>query len=473
MAVGSDHRYLGAPAYPWCPVRHAALLLLLLLASTSSAQSVVAVRGGRVLPIDGPELAEGTVLIVDGKVSKVGPVKDVQVPYDATVIDARGKVVIPGWVLAHTSAGLDRGNEGLPVMPFLEAGDAIDPSSLFFEDALRDGVTTVHVIQAEACLIGGTGRVLRPIGLTPDQMTVRAPSGLKLSFGGLTAAGGWDPMRERARLREAFADLDDWLDGLAERRYEEEEKKAGREVKVPPEKARELGRALIRAEDLDDAHRNLHALTRGKLDAFVFVAGAKDVEPAAALALEHGFLERTTFVLGGDAWKAAEVLKATGRPVVVGPALVHREADPVTGETKETFIPKALHDAGLTFALLTDPGASMGERFPWWQAARCVRAGIPRAVALRAVTTEAARACGVADRKGALAPGKDGDLLLLTGDPLSARSQVESVVLGGELVYERSRDFRLRRLVTGKDEPRPEKPTPGGPTPGEGEQGGE
>ncbi len=425
---------------------------------------VVAVRGGRVITVEGDEIDDGVVLVRDGRIAAVGSRAAVQVPYDAQVIDATGKVVFPGFVLAHTSAGMDRPNESLPITPFLDVADAVDPGSLAFEEALRDGITSLHVLQGHDTLIGAVGRVVRPMGLTQDEMTVRAPSALKLSVGGKRA---YDRIRERARLREAFAELQDYLDRVAERRFEEEEKAAGRTDPVAPATARERGRALVRAEDLDDQHRNLWLLTQGQLDASVYCAAARDVDYAVAMALEMGFLERTTFVLGGDAWRAAAVLKEAGRPVVVD-GLVHREEDPVTGEERETFVPRALLEAGLEPALLVDPDASFAERFLWYQAARCVREGLPRDAALKAITLWPARAIGMGDRVGSIAPGKDANLLILSGDPLSARTHVERVLLEGRLVYERDKDHRLRRLVTG-EEPAPTAPQaqePGGGRPG-------
>ncbi|MCO5171493.1 MAG: amidohydrolase family protein [Planctomycetes bacterium] len=428
--------------------RSTALLLLLLAAAAppSARAQVVVVRGGKVITVDGPEIDDGVVLVRDGRIAAVGSKAAVRVPYDATVIDATGKVVFPGYVLAHTSAGMDRPNESLPVAPFLDVADAVDPGSLAYEDALRDGITTLHVIQGHDTLIGGLARVLRPMGLTQDEMTVRAASALKLSVGGKR---GWDRIRERARLREAFADLRDHVDAAAERRHDEEEKAAGRTSKARPEQAREAGRALLRPEDLDEQRRNLWLLTQGHLDAVIYCAAARDVDYAVAMALEMGFLERSTFVLGGDAYKAAALLAEAGRPVVVD-GLLHREEDPVTGEERETFVPKALLDAGLEPALLVEPDASFAERFLWYQAARCVREGLPRQAALKAVTLWPARAIGMLDRVGSITPGKDANLLLLSGDPLSARSHVEAVLLEGNLVYERGKDHRLRRLVTGQ-----------------------
>ena len=79
-----------------------------------------------------------------------------------------------------------------------------------------------------------------------------------------------------------------------------------------------------------------------------------------------------------------------------------------------------------------------------------MRQGVPREEALRAITLHAARFLGIADRVGSLEKGKDANLLLLTGDPLSSATWVDRVILEGEVVYERKDDRKLKRLVEGE-----------------------
>ena len=421
------------------------LSLAMFLATPALAQTL-AVTGAKVIPVEGAPLEQGTVLIRDGRIVEIGA--DVKVPYDATVIDAGGKVVFPGMVLAHTVAGLDRANESLPVTPFLDVYDGINPASVVYQELLREGVTSIHVIQANDTTIGGVGRVVRPMGLTVEAMTLRAPSGLKISVSGRS---GWDRIRQRAQLREAFAELEDYLDQLAEERYAAEQKKQGKEDEpVDPAKAREAGKALIGADDVDFEHRNLYLLTRGRLDAYVYCEGATDVPYAVSMATELGFLERTTFVLGGEAFKAADVLAASKRPVVLPAELIYREQDPESGEERETFVAKAFADAHVPFALSISSRNSFAERYLWYQAARCVAYGVDRDQALRAITLTPAEAIGVAEQVGSLAPGKLGNLVVLSGDPLDATTQIEQVVIRGRLVYERTKDYELRKLLEGE-----------------------
>ena len=98
-------------------------------------------RAARCMPVTGPPIDGGIVLIRNGKIEAVG--KDVAIPSDAKVIDATGKVVVPGFIEAHSSRGMDQSNETNPNVPFLSVVDAIDPSQDYFEECRRNGITTV------------------------------------------------------------------------------------------------------------------------------------------------------------------------------------------------------------------------------------------------------------------------------------------------------------------------------------------
>jgi hypothetical protein len=293
-------------------------------------------------------------------------------------------------------------------------------------------------------VIGGLSRLVHPIGRTPDEMTIRPTIALKLST---SPKAGSDRMSQMATLREAFLELEFYLENLAEQRYEEERKKEQKDVDVGPEEARKRGRDLIGDEDLDDRHLNLVKLTDGRLDAWIFCGAATDVGPAIETAKEHGFLDRTVLVLGIEAYRAVDQLKEAGRPVVLAPELVHQQRDPITGELSETFVPKVIEDAGLLFALQPGDDSSLAERYLNYQAARCVRRGIPRHKALEAITLNPAKILGVDDRLGSLEVGKAGDVLVLTGDPLDFNTWVEKAYIDGILAYDRAKDTRLKELL--------------------------
>jgi adenine deaminase len=122
--------------------------------------------------------------------------------------------------------------------------------------------------------------------------------------------------------------------------------------------------------------------------------------------------------------------------------LVHRKVDAITLKASEVFVPTAFERATVAFALAATTD-------PWYAMARLVRNGVSRKAALSSLTLNAARSIGLGDRLGSLEKGKDGTLLILTGDPLDAMTWVDGVVIDGEMVYQRSRDLRLRDLLKG------------------------
>ncbi len=453
--------------------RHSGACLAVVLALTTAASTAgpppekVALTGGHIIPVVGDPIPKGTVLIERGKIVAVGA--EVEVPYDARVFDVSGKVVFPGMIDVHTARGMDRANEPRPITPHLEAYDAIDPSQLYFEECLRLGITGVHVIPGNNTVIGGVGRVVRPIGMTVDEMTIAEGTFLKLS---VSPRSGHDPMLQMALLRETFLELEDYLAKLAEKRYEEKLEEDEQEIDVGPAEARKRGLEHIRAEDLDDEHRNLLRLVGGKpwlgdeqgaalfkpLGAFVNCYNAMDVGPAVQLAKDHGFFDRLVLVLGGECYKAVAELKLAARPVVLPPELMYRETNPLTGDVRETFVPKKIFEAGLMFALVPGADSSYAERMPTYQAARCVRAGIPRDVALQAITLTPAKILKLDDRLGSIEPGKDAHLVIFSGDPLDFNSVVEQVFIDGIPAYDRAKDIRLQRLLAPgtKDVEKPE-----------------
>ncbi|MCH7870530.1 MAG: amidohydrolase family protein [Planctomycetes bacterium] len=432
----------------------AALLLVILGSAVSLAAGAdkVALVGGRIIPVVGDEISKGTILIERGKIVDFG--EKLEIPFDAKVIDVSGKVVFPGMVDAHTWRGLDIPNESRPVTPQLSAYDAIDPSRLNFEDMLRNGITTVHVIQANNTVIGGVGWVVRPIGLSLSEMTVAQELALKIS---ITPKRGFDRLRQMATLRATFLELHDYLDKLAEERYEAELEKQEKKIEVGPAEARKRGRELIRAEDIDDEHRNLLRLCgtvgdrpRPPLDrigAFIYCGNAMDVAHAVKIAKDNGFFDRTVFVLGGETYKAIAELKAAARPVILPTDLVYRESDPLTGKISEVFVPSIIAKAGLLYAVGPGPDASLPERMMNYQAARLVRNGISRSDALRAITINPAKILGLDKRLGSIEKGKDANLVIFSGDPLDFNSVVEMVLIDGIPAYERDKDVRLKRLL--------------------------
>lgn len=446
-------------------------LFLALGALTAPAQSL-AIQVGKVITRDGEPIEHGTILIQGGKITAVGA--EVEIPWDAVVIERPELIAFPGFVDAYAPRGMDRANENLDVAPFLSVRDSIDPVNYFFENALRKGITTINVQQGSECVIGGQGLVVRPFGMTVDAMLVKTDAGLVLST---AAKRGKSTATQVQALRGAFQELRRHLEELVAEKKEGSDR--GRREALfqgrDPEELEKPGRALecsawsvpdfelVPRAEVDEKLAPLLPLVEGKLSAFIHCQRPGEVQHALDIARENGFLARTTLVLGPACWKAADEIAEAGVPVVLTDPLLHVERDPITGEERETFVPGVFRDKGVRFAL-----ASPNEQGLWYQAALAVGLGLTREEALAAVTTTPAEILGLGKRVGKLAPGADGNVLLWSGDPLSVTSFVELVVLDGELVYDRSKDVRMKHLLEGL-----QPPGTAAESGGEGDQAGE
>src|SRR5579871_3813335 len=173
------------------------LAVFLAVANAVPAQEQLAIKGGKILPVTGAVIDGGVILIRDGKIQAVG--KDLAIPSDYRVIDASGKVVMPGFIEVHSSRGMDQANERNNNVPFLSVMDAIDPGQEYFEDCRRNGVTTVAVAPGDDTMIGGQAAVIKTAGAMVDQMVVKRQAGVKIS---LKPAAGRSRMSQIAALRK-------------------------------------------------------------------------------------------------------------------------------------------------------------------------------------------------------------------------------------------------------------------------------
>ena len=157
---------------------------------------------------------------------------------------------------------------------------------------------------------------------------------------------------------------------------------------------------------------------------------ADDIATALRLAAEFGY--DLVIDHGTEGYLIADKIAAAGVPVVTGPLITARSKVELRNRTMAN--PGLLAAAGVTVAIATDHPV-VPVHLLIVQAALAVREGLDRDTALRAVTITPARIMRVADRIGSLAPGKDADVAVWSGDPLDVMSRVEAAYIGGREVY--------------------------------------
>ena len=152
---------------------------------------MIALTNGTIYTMEEEIIAQGTILIDNGKIAAVGA--NIEIPADAQVIDVAGRMITPGFIDAHTHMGIDEEihqpigddcNEMTePNTAELRAMDAINYRDLSFQDALQAGITTVMITPGSANVFGGLITVMKTAGKTYKEMLIDGEAGLKMAFG--------------------------------------------------------------------------------------------------------------------------------------------------------------------------------------------------------------------------------------------------------------------------------------------------
>ncbi|MGE5672471.1 MAG: amidohydrolase [Mycobacterium leprae] len=375
---------------------------------------MLAITGAKVYPIAGAPLDGATVLVDQGKIVAVGRVT---IPSHATVLEARGQYLLPGFVDPHTHVGLwgegdghaaYDGNEWTnATTPQVRAIDAINPEHISFADARSAGVTTVQTLPGSGNPIGGEMIVIKTRGRIADEMVLRQPSGLKGALGeNPKRLHGQNNHRMPATRMGAAAVIRQFL--VKAQEYNPE--KGGRDLGL------ELAQKVLRRE----IPLRLHAHR------------ADDIVTATRIAKEFDILLSIEHCTEG--YMIADYLAEAGYPVNVGPTLGSR----TKSETANLTFKAAgiLAKAGCHVSLITDhPFVPI--TFHRLIGALSVREGMREEDALKAMTINPAITLGVQDRVGTLEPGKDADFVLWNAHPFSTKAEVVATYVDGVPVYTR------------------------------------
>ncbi|HEX5724705.1 MAG TPA: amidohydrolase family protein [Longimicrobiaceae bacterium] len=417
---------------------HAVLAAAALLAAAAPATAqTIAIEGGTVHTLAGPPIANGTVLIRDGRIAAVGA--GVAVPAGAIRIDARGKVVTPGLIETSTNMALTEvGQVGTTndfrfqdtqdqVAAAFNVADGINPRSMVIPVTRIAGITTV-VSRPSGGLIAGQGIAIDLDGDRVEEMTIRP-----------TPVGMWASVSENARqagngsrggifmrLREVLEDARAWA-----RNPQAFEQGNTRDFSV---------------SRLDLAA--LQPVLRGDLPLVVEAHRASDIQAALRVAAEYDL--RLIVAGGTEAWMVAGDLARARVPVLVK----------VLNNLPESFqaLGARYENAGLLRRAGVQVAITSGETFKAYtirqEAGNAVAYGLPWDEALRAVTLYPAQIFGIADRYGSLEVGKVANVVVWSGDPLELLTRVEHVLIRGRAVPLVSRETLLRDRYLNLDEAR-------------------
>jgi imidazolonepropionase-like amidohydrolase len=380
----------------------------------------LAFRVGKALTMDGEDrvLNNAVVLVADGKIERVGPADEVDIPDGYRLIEKPNHWLLPGLVDAHNhSAGSSRDLHDYVYLtnPGLRTLEALVPESEDNKRSRAGGVTTVLNISGSGNNMSGFGTVTKLAGKNVDEMLIRSPGCLKLSQAGNPERYWYGVSRTfmyynlRQTLQKALAYHQAW------ERYEKGETTEKPQFDLFWDDFRDV----FRRDLIALVHTQMYQVVMSSVDML-----AKKLK--IRIVLGH-----STF----DAYKTAPLVVEQGDIYTSnGPRQIHfdRHQRKIMGNAARWW-QGGVRKLGIN----TDAGVIPEEELPF-QAAMACHYGWKPYEALRGITRIPAETLMIEDRVGSIEVGKDADLGLWTGDPLDPRSACELTVVDGKIVYDAS-----------------------------------
>jgi imidazolonepropionase-like amidohydrolase len=361
-------------------------------------------------------IQNGTVLIVDGKITAVG--SNVSVPTGIEVIDCKGQFIYPGMIDAGTNLGLSEissvarttdFNEIGELIPQMKALTAVNPNASAIPVTRVSGVTTALSIPTGG-MLSGTAALINLHGYTPDQMFAGF-EGIVLNFPNTGRRGFFD------------------------RRTDEEIKKASDKALAS---LNDVWEKATQYQKLDSATKGkagyypeLQALIpvlRGEQTLLVEVNASKDIQ-AALKWLKEKKVKKSILTGVAEGWRVADEIAKSGIPVITGGVLELPTRD-YDRYDKAYANPGLLKKAGVKVAIKSESNNNNYRNLPY-HAGFAVAYGMNKEDALKAVTIIPAELFGVANKLGSIEVGKSATLFICSGDPFETKTQVSHVFIEG------------------------------------------
>lgn len=413
------------------------LLVLILVAATNSVFSqTIAITNGKVYPVSGPPINNGTVLIRDGMIIGVGG--QVTIPAGAQRIDATGKVVTPGLINSITELGVveidqvrntsdvsAKGNNNIAAA--FRVWDGLNPASVLFAPARNEGVTSAIVVP-EGGLVSGQAAAIDLLSGPRSDVVRRTAVAMVAQVDNANSAGTSARGELIGKLRTLLEDVTFYLNRRTD--YE-----------------RAAARTLSASKDDLEA---LASVVEGRM--LLMIEANRMDEIDAALALARDFHLKIAIAGGAEAWLCADRLAAARVPVLTGAMSNIPDSFATLNQRQENAA--LLRKAGVQVVIVASNGSDVtryNARNVKYEAGNAVAYGMSYDDALRAVTLTPAELFGLSDRIGSLQTGREANLVVWSGDPFEFSTQVEHVFIRGREVKEPSR----QDLLIERYKPRP------------------
>jgi len=411
------------------------LLICAASAATLVAQNIAVLADHLYTMADGTQGGPGVVLIRDGKIEAVRTDGPHQQPPDGYTVLKAG-FVTPGLIDADTTAGIsgaynitadqDQDEATDPNTADVRTLDSFNPNERLLKVLNQYGVTTVQTAPGPRNPIAGRAGIFKTAGTgsapaTVEQLVIRQESAMVFNLGDTPKATyGKKDKAPSTRMKTAEIIRHALSDAKAYEEKWDKWKKDGSDISKQPSRDMKL-EALVPVVD-------------GKMPAIFNAYRADDIDTAIRIGSEfhlHYVLASVT-----EGYLIADAIHRAGVPCLLGPVMQRFESLQTANATFEN--PVILKRAGVPIALMTGYESYVPKnRILLFEAGIAAANGLGMEETLRTVTASTARILGIDDRVGSLAPGKDADIALFDGDPFEYTSHVLTVLVNGQVSYQR------------------------------------
>ncbi|MBL8823511.1 MAG: amidohydrolase family protein [Planctomycetia bacterium] len=378
----------------------------------------VLIKGATVLTVTKGNFV-GDVLVQDGKIKEVGP--NINAPANLTVIDAKGLFVMPGIIDTHSHFSISGGvNEGtLSIVPEVRVRDVVDSDDVQMYRALAGGVTMARLLHGSANCIGGQDAVIKlKYGEPAQSLVIGSTKGVKFALGeNVKRSDGRFPntrLGVEAVMIRAFTEAQEY-----QRKWKEyEESKSSASPKMEP-------RRDLRLEALSD-------ILKGEIKVHSHCYRSDEILMLLRVADRFGFkVKSLQHVLEG--YKIAAEIAAHGASCSTFSDWWAYKIEAFDAIPQNAAL---LQEAGVLVMMKSDSNELM--RRLNTEAAKAMKyGGVSEEQALRMITINPATQLSLQDRTGSIEVGKDADLVIFNGHPLSGYARCEMTLVEGEVYFQR------------------------------------
>lgn len=366
------------------------------------------IYNAKIIPCEGDNIENGFIAFEAGKITAIGPMSECPAIASGD-LDAAGASALPGFVDPHCHVGCGPEATGTAeyselqdsIVPHYDALDAFYPLDIAAKKCLKRGITTVTIGPGSTTLIGGQLAAFKLNGQYAPEACIKRACAIKFALGEAPhSVFHYTRMASAAKLREFFEKCLRYMDKRGQLPYD-----AKCEAMIP--------------------------LMKGGIVAHVHAMRADDIRTFLTLSKE--FHIRPVILHAQQTPLLTEEMLDAGAAVIHGPLMFtsrDMESDGISFKN-----PMITQQAGILTAVCTDacPGLGHAQMLPV-NASMMVREGMDYMEAIKCITINAAKVCGIDNRVGSLKAGKDADIALFDGDPLAFTTRLKALFVDGKRV---------------------------------------